>query len=511
MFERLAAFRAGVCLTLLSLAAIQSGCSSPSPAPDLAVRIGFGLSDEATRSLAMRVLTSLLYTEPLLSAEWDGRPTARIADQWSWEQEGRLLRLRLRDGIVFHDGSRVTSDIVVAILEAFRQSRQGPNYVGGFRYVQAIEAVDERTVTIALSRPDHFLLNELAEITIQRPEAPNLGTGPFKLLSRDSTIELERFENYQAGRPAIRRVSLLSFDTQRSAWTALMRDEIDVVQEVSREAAEFLEGSSQVKTYSLIRPYYIPLVFNLNHALLRNVEVRRALNEAVDRGEIVRQAMRGRGQVADDPIWPFHWAYGGAPRRYAFNPDAARLRLDKEKLPVRPSAKAGQMSGRFELTCLFWNGEPQYERIALLLQRQFAAIDVDLKLTGMELDPLTARAAAGDFDAVLLPMRSGRSLNVTYEYWHSPPEGVAARVKTGYTGADDVLDRIRELRAEPEVRSSITELQRRFYEDAPAIFLAWQETARAVDARIDVGDRTDPDVFANIWRWRAAVAGSARR
>ena len=33
---------------------------------------------------------------------------------------------------------------------------------------------------------------------------------------------------------------------------------------------------------------------------------------------------------------------------------------------------------------------------------------------------------------------------------------------------------------------------------------AWIETTRAVDERFDVGETDDPDIFANIWRWKPA-------
>jgi hypothetical protein len=45
----------------------------------------------------------------------------------------------------------------------------------------------------------------------------------------------------------------------------------------------------------------------------------------------------------------------------------------------------------------------------------------------------------------------------------------------------------------------------------PAAFLAWPETTRAVDARFDIGDQSDPDVFANLWRWRLAPDQQAAR
>jgi hypothetical protein len=45
----------------------------------------------------------------------------------------------------------------------------------------------------------------------------------------------------------------------------------------------------------------------------------------------------------------------------------------------------------------------------------------------------------------------------------------------------------------------------------PAAFLAWPETTRAVDTRFDVGDRADPEIFANPWQWRLGADQKASR
>ena len=318
-------------------------------------------------------------------------------------------------------------------------------------------------------------------------------------------MKLERFTTYYRGAPAIRAITVQPFESQRSAWAALLRDEVDAVQEVQRDSVEFLEGSTQVRTFSLIRPFYIMLAFNLRHGVLRSAEVRRALSEGVNRDEIVRDALRGRAQVAENPIWPDYWALSASARRYSYNPDAARLRLEAAGYPLRGNATTGPSRVAFE--CLFWNENPQHERMALLLQRQLLRLGVDLRLTGLPLGTLVNRAGSGKFEVMLLPVRGGRSLDVTYEYWRSPETAEALRLNLGYTGADAVLDRIRAASSDADIRLGVAELQERFYEDAPAVFLAWQETTRAISAHIDVSDRSDPDVFSNIWRWRRAESG----
>jgi ABC-type transport system substrate-binding protein len=167
------------------------------------------------------------------------------------------------------------------------------------------------------------------------------------------------------------------------------------------------------------------------------------------------------------------------------------------------------MARRFSIRCLFWN-DPQYERIALLLQRQLADVGVDLVLEASDDLQLQTRAGKGDFDTYLYQVTSGKSFNWTYRFWHSPVAG-AAYQDSGYTGVDAVLDRLRSVRDDGQVRTAVADLRERFYQDVPAAFLAWPETTRAVDARFDLGDRSDPDVFANLWKWRPAERQNASR
>ena len=107
-------------------------------------------------------------------------------------------------------------------------------------------------------------------------------------------------------------------------------------------------------------------------------------------------------------------------------------------------------------------------------------------------------------------MTSGKSFDWTYRFWHSPADSLLYQ-DSGYTGVDSVLERLRVVRPDAEVRAAVADLRERFYEDVPAVFLAWPETTRAIDAGLDVGDRSDPDVFANLWKWRPAERQKASR
>ena len=482
-----------------------TGCTrTPAAEPEVPLRIGARSSEEAPK-----VLRSFLFAEGLLAVDWQGRPTARLAtDCCAWEDDGRALRLHLRPDIRFHDDTFLTAPIAVEIIRQQLPKAE----TRGFEAVQSVQAVDERTILIHLNRPDGFLPGALAGLSIVDDRKPNIGTGPFRLVPNKPRLEAVRNTSYYRGAPGIARVQVVPYPTSRASWAGLMRGDVDMALEINKESVEFLEGAVRFEIYSSIQPYYIPLVFNVRNPMLARVEVRRAIAEAINRDEIVSQGMRGRGQwVADDPVWPLHWAYNKATRRHTFNPNAARERLEGAGLPVRP-ATPGRRDSRFQLKCMFYNGDPQFERIGLLLQRQLAAVGIDLVLEGLPALEMQNRLLKGQFDSYLFQLTSGRDASWTYRFWHSPNGALGPVMQnTGYSGADDVLDSLRQARTEDGIRIGIGDLRQRFYDDVPAVFLAWTQTTRAVDARFDVGNPNDPDIFANLWRWQLASPQVASR
>jgi ABC-type transport system substrate-binding protein len=214
--------------------------------------------------------------------------------------------------------------------------------------------------------------------------------------------------------------------------------------------------------------------------------------------------MDKQGAVADGPIWPYHWAYSTAQKTYTHNLEAARLRLESAALTVKPG-KPGRMPSRLHIRCITPGAIPQFEKIALLLQKQFYEIGIDLEIIELPADEAVKRLESSEFETVLILRTSGRSLSSTYATFHSSIS------PGGYSAADSVLDRLRNTTNESEIRAAVSDLQQIFHDDPPAIFIAWQKTARVVNTRYDVpgegdGKQSIPgsgrDVLSSIWLWQ---------
>lgn len=432
----------------------------------------------------------------------NGRALSRLCHSWEWLMDGQVLKLTLKRGVRFHDGSELSAPVAADLLQREFSRKTALSY----QSVTKVEAAEDGSVLIHLKRREAFLPDDLTEIRLTKG---TVGTGPFVVegtmpqSATSTAASLHAFEDYHQGAPEVKRIEVKAYPTLRSAWTAMMRGEINMLYEVSREATAFVKQESSVRSYELLRPYTLLLAFNVRHPVLGRRDVRQALSQALDRPAIVRDGMAGQGEPADGPIWKYHWAYSTGHRTFEFNPEAARLRLDAADFRQTSSGNGSRMPARFSFTCLMFGEDPRFERVALVLQKQLHDIGVDMQIEAVPLNELVKRMASGRFDAFFFEMISSRSLTWVYRIWHSRSD--SRWFDSGYTAADAALDRLRGSSTEEETRAAVSELQRVLYEDPPALFLAWPVTNRAVSASIAVPYEPNIDIFGRVWRFQKSA------
>jgi peptide/nickel transport system substrate-binding protein len=425
----------------------------------------------------------------------DGRPAERLAKAWSWNADHTVLHLQLQQAVSFHDGTPLTPEIVA---ESLRQEVINKNGLA-LSNVRRIETTADG-VDIELPAPDSFLLEDLGLLSIRRPGAPLVGTGPYKVVENGSVVKLRAFEKYYKGPPNIESITISSYPTQRNAWASLMRSDIDMLQEVSPDAVDFVEAESAVRAYSFPKPYYYLLGFNLKKSVLSNVEVRRAINEAVNKQAIVADGLHQRARVAADPVWPEFWAASHA-EKSTYDPESARRRLETAGYGMKAGDEIHPPS-RLRLRCLVWADDSRLIRTALLVQKQLHAVGIDLELEAVRLNELVARLRQRDYDTFLFEMANARTLRFVYMFWHSPRADMPTFNFTGYSAADSALDKIRNATSDEQIRQGTAELQQVFAEDPPAVFLAWQTMTRAVSAKFTVPNQPGRDIMYSIWQWK---------
>jgi peptide/nickel transport system substrate-binding protein len=141
------------------------------------------------------------------------------------------------------------------------------------------------------------------------------------------------------------------------------------------------------------------------------------------------------------------------------------------------------------------------ERIALVLKRQLAAIDVDMSVEEAPMDRIVDAFKNRRFEAALVEGISGPTLLRLYQLWHS--KGAVNPGGFGSPRIDASLDRIRHAASDTEYLSAVAGFQQTMVDDPPAIFLAWVQRARAVNKRFAVPPvEQGRDVLSNLRMWK---------
>ena len=474
-----------------ALSALACSAASPPPGPRVPVTLTIGRPQisQIDPGLGLGRMADGVANERLTSSDANGRVRGLVLDHWAISADGLTWRLTMRDGLQFHDGSAVTPADIARTIEKNR--RESAAFTACLDDIDRVAVAGARDVDVTLRRRCSFLLDDLLETVTRQTGSgsASLGTGAFSVvsLSKDELV-LAANRNYHGGPPAVDRVVVRSYDALRTAWAEMMRGALDFLVEVGPDSAEFLSDQRAVDVRTFVGPYANMLLLNSGRPLFRPSLVRRALSLAVDRMALVQQGQKGHGVPATVPTWPNHWASSGSGRGVAYDPEqaAALLATARTGANRRPGPAGTPM---LEFTCLVPANFAIIERLALLVQRQLADVDVRMRIESIPGEALNGRLGSGDFDAILLPFVSGPYASVPYRTWHSP--GKSRRWNFwGYrsAGVDAALDAMRDARDDTEFTRALRRFESAFEEDPPAIMLTWNETIQAVSRRFLVPD-----------------------
>lgn len=435
--------------------------------------------------------------EGLVTISRDGRPQPRLAESWTASADGSSLTFHLRKNAVFHDGTPVDA---AAVKDSLTRTLASPerDFSPGLLDIVALDTPASDQVVVKLRRRSSFLLDDLT-VAITKPgtHGKATGTGPYITGDGSEEVVMNAFRNYYRGVPLADRILWKSYPTARTSWAAMMRGEIDFLYEVSPDALEFLQVEDAIDEFSFFRSYVHGIVFNARRAIFRDARVKRALNYAVDRNQIVTQVFKGHAVAAHTPTWLEHWAYDDNLPQFSYDPARAVALFDAAGLTIASNGEGPPARLRF--TCIFPTSQ-LWERMALIVQRNLSQVGVDVQFEALPLNEFNRRLLSGDFDAVLADLIAGNAAGRPYVFWYSTSRQNAA----GYRNfeVDAAFDRLRSAADDDTTRQAFRDLQTHMLDDPPGVFLAVGQTTRAVSRRFRPVTPPGGDVFRTISEWR---------
>jgi peptide/nickel transport system substrate-binding protein len=361
-----------------------------------------------------------------------------LAEDWEESEDGLTWTFTIRDGVTFSDDEPLTAEDVAytfnRVLDGGPEAATWGSYLSS---VEEITAPDEQTVVLELSKPNAVLpllpipiIPEHVWRDVDESEVksfanepsdgePVVGSGPFELVegtAGGATARFEVREGHWKGDPHIDEVVFRVFKSKDSAVQALIKGEVDYVEDVPALQVDALEGRDGITTHLGDSPGFDEIAFNVGavdtesgepigdgHEALRDSDFRFALGFAVDRDRIVETAYQGAGSPGDSIIPPsYSQARWEPPEEDAFTYDPERADELLTEAGYDTDAQGNRLmpdGSDFGTLRLFARGESDTSVAVIDLFKEWLA-DVGIKseVTAMESNRLTNVILEGEFD-----------------------------------------------------------------------------------------------------------------
>jgi len=344
-----------------------------------------------------------------------------LSDHWTISSDGKTYTFHLRPGIKFSNGQPVTAEDVAWTLNRF-----GNPKINGVMAAVAVgfghaTVVNSSTVRVQLKRPVAAFLYDISiwpafilpeNLVVKEGKAffrHPVGSGPFAVKSfvKGSNITFTRNPNYwESGKPYLDSVRFNFVSDSNTRILALRAGNAQEMDVVPFSQVKSLQSNKKIVVQTAKVPLFLGLWLNHLRAQFTDINVRKALQYAIDRALINQQIFAGLGKIPNSVLMGFALdAPASVVKPYAYDVAKAKALMAQSKYPKG-----------FSTTLLYPAGSDFYNQLGLALQQEFGAIGIKVKLIAQDTATVTNDWFTRKFDMVF-PFASFTSdLTVPDEY-----------------------------------------------------------------------------------------------
>jgi peptide/nickel transport system substrate-binding protein len=440
---------------------------------------------------SFRAMVGVSLFDSLVGRDAETRIVPQLAESWRLVDDV-TWQLKLRRGVVFHDGEPFNAEAVRFTFQRVLDPEQkSPNRANVAEIVR-VEVVDDYTVNLVTRQPYAPLINRLLDFAIVPPryvaEKGNqgmalkpVGTGPYRFveLIKDDRMVVEAFDRHWRGAPKIKRIVYKPIPEPFTRAAALRNNEVDLVTTMPPSLARELERAPGIQVQRVPSSWIIYLGLNALKKPLSDVKVRQALNHATDVHAIIKNVLEGNGRRLEGPLTPQMFGYDASVKGYAYDPARARKLLAEAGYPDGVEITLESPAGRYQ-------GDKE---IAEALGGQWQKAGFRPKVLVAEWGAYFKRYLAKQFqDAYVLglggPMQDADEL---YNLVSSKGRGLYYKNER----VDVLFDLGRSTMDQARRRQVYRDLQRAMVEDATWVFLLQQVDIYASRDRLTWAPRPD--------------------
>ena len=363
------------------------------PASGFDPAFGWGAGEHVHEPL---IQSTLVRTNKELEIEND------LATEYSCSEDGLTWTVKIRDDVKFTDGEALTAADVAFTYNNCREL----STVNDFTMLKEAVAVDDTTVEFHMNEPYSIWPYTMAIVGIVPEHAYSesygqnpIGSGRYimKQWDKGQQVIFEANPDYYGEAPKIKKLTIL-FMEEDAALAAAMAGQADVAHTAASYSDQEIDGYSLFRVETVDnRGFNLPASMpeekdgiTYGNALTADVNVRRAINFAIDRDEMIQNVLNGYGTKAYSVCDKMPWYNEEAVTEYDL--DAAKALMDEAGWKEGEDGIREKDGVKAEMTLMFSNGDSVRQALAEDTANQLKELGISVKTEGVGWDTAYDRA-----------------------------------------------------------------------------------------------------------------------
>ena len=474
--------------------------------------------ESAAGAIASNIFNKLLKYDKNLDLEGE------LVESWQVSTDQKTITFKLKPNLKWSDGKPLTSADVLWTWQAVADEKTRSPYASDFQLVKKAETPDALTFSVTYEQayapaldswaglqilPKHLLQGQdLHTTTFARKP---IGSSYYKLDSwtNGENIKLSRNLTSILGQPKIDNLVTRIIPDSSAQFLELMADNIDSMGLDPIKYARIIPARPELKQklalYKELGNSYTYMGFNLKRKPYNDARVRKAINYAIDKQEIIDGVYLGLGIDIASPYKPgTRWSNPDL-KPYPYDPQKAKALLKEAGFIDSDGDGVLERDGKPFSFEILTNQNKEREKSAVLIQRRLKDVGIQANVRAIEWASFISRfIKTGDFDVVILGWGLGLDPD-QFNIWHSSQQAPGQFNFIGYNNPsiDKLLEQGRtELNADKR-QKIYHEFAKELLEDSPIVYLSAGYGLTAIHKRVKGIDNPAPPagVGWNAYDW----------
>lgn len=323
-----------------------------------------------------------------------------LATKWEQSDDKLSWTFHLRKDAKFINGDPVTSADVKFSIEQNQKPEAPFAFIN--QIITKMDTPDDNTIVFHTKEPwaplpadmalyaNSIVPKDYAGMSPEEFGKKPIGSGPFKFESwtRGSSLKIVKNPDYwRKGTPYLDSVTFTVVPDSNTRATQLASGQIQINEYPAYSSIASLKKQPNVKVSTFPSSEVDYLGMNNSRKPFDDLNVRKAISQAIDKEAIRKAVLYGHGEIASAYLSPVTWAHNDKIQSPKFDLAAAKASLAKSKVP-----------NGFTTTITVPSGDQDLASEAQLVQSSLGKIGIKVKIKKLDPAALTTAKKTGNYD-----------------------------------------------------------------------------------------------------------------